>query len=84
MPDDGEYSVPKELQPLCDRFVSGDYHTSSEEEALLKLKYIHTSANWNHPLGRRDGSGIDAVYINSPTENSIRVEHPHVPDWKLW
>jgi hypothetical protein len=84
MPDDGEYSVPEELQPLCDRFVSGDYHTSSEEEAMLKLKYIHTSANWNHPLGRRDGSGIDAVYINSPTENSIRVEHPHVPDWKLW
>ncbi|WP_455805735.1 phospholipase effector Tle1 domain-containing protein [Pseudomonas fluorescens] len=84
IPDDGEYSVPEELQPLCDRFVAGDYTTTPEEEALLKLRYIHTSANWNHPLGRRDGSGIDAVYINAPTEDGIRVQHPHVPDWTLW
>jgi hypothetical protein len=84
MPNDGEYSVPEELQPLCDHFLAGDYNTSQEEEALLKLKYIHTSANWNHPLGRMDGSGIDAVYINAPTEDGLRVQHPHVPDWKLW
>ncbi|MBS4086134.1 T6SS phospholipase effector Tle1-like catalytic domain-containing protein [Pseudomonas rustica] len=84
IPEDDEHSVPQELQELCDRFVAGDYSTTPEEEELLKLKYIHTSANWNHPLGRQDGSGIEAVYINAPTENSIRVQHPHVPDWKLW
>ncbi|MFG6207487.1 phospholipase effector Tle1 domain-containing protein [Pseudomonas retamae] len=84
MPEDGEYSVPDDLQPLCDRFVSGDYSISPDEEALLKLKYIHTSANWNHPLGRRDGRGIDAVYINAPTDDGIRVQHPHVPDWSFW
>jgi len=84
IPEDDEYSVPAELQPLCDRFLTGNYRTTAEEEALLKLKYIHTSANWNHPLGRRDGSGIDAVYINAPTEDAIRVQHPHVADWKLW
>lgn len=79
-----EYDIPQELQAICDRFVAGDYSTTSEEERLLKLKYIHTSANWNHPLGRRDGSGIEAVYINAPTEDAVRVQHPHVPDWTLW
>jgi len=79
-----ELAVPQELQALCDRFVAGDYSTTLQEERLLKLKYIHTSANWNHPLGRNDGSGLRAVYINAPTQNAIRVQHPHVPDWTLW
>ncbi|EJM13529.1 hypothetical protein PMI21_04156 [Pseudomonas sp. GM18] len=84
IPDTPDLAVPSELQTLCDRFVAGDYSTTSQEEQLLKLKYIHTSANWNHPLGRRDGNGINAVYINAPTADAIRVQHPHVPDWTLW
>ena len=84
IPGRTEYAVPQELQSLCDRFIAGDYSTTAEEEQLLKLKYIHTSANWNHPQGRRDGSGLRAVYINAPTEDGIRVQHPHVADWKLW
>jgi hypothetical protein len=84
MPESDEYAVPDDLQALCNRFVAGDYSATAEEEKLLKLKYIHTSANWNHPLGRRDASGIEAVYINAPTADAIRVQHPHVPDWKLW
>ncbi|MBV4487922.1 DUF2235 domain-containing protein [Pseudomonas sp. SWRI153] len=84
IPETPEFLVPDELKALCDRFVSGDYSTTPEEEQMLKLNYIHTSANWNHPLGRRDGSGVRAVYINAPTKNAIRVKHPHVPDWTLW
>ncbi|MBP3998106.1 phospholipase effector Tle1 domain-containing protein [Pseudomonas koreensis] len=84
IPDTPDLTVPAELQALCDRFVAGDYSTTPEEEQLLKLKYIHMSANWNHPLGRRDGSGLNAVYINAPTADAIRVLHPHVPDWTLW
>lgn len=84
IPDTPDLAIPSELQALCDRFLAKDYNVTSEEEQLLKLKYIHTSANWNHPLGRRDGSGIRAVYINAPTADSIRVQHPHVPDWTLW
>jgi hypothetical protein len=84
VPGTAALAVPSELQALCDRFLGGDYSTTPQEEQLLKLKYIHTSANWNHPLGRRDGSGIKAVYINAPTADSIRVQHPHVPDWTLW
>lgn len=84
IPDTPELAVPAELHALCDRFLAGDYTTTPQEEKLLLLKYIHTSANWNHPLGRRDGSGLRAVYINAPTADSIRVQHPHVPDWTLW
>lgn len=84
IPDSPELAVPQELQALCDRFVAGDYSTTPQEEHLLKLKYIHTSANWNHPLGRNDGSGLRAVYINAPTHDAIRVQHAHVPDWALW
>ncbi|WP_282357410.1 DUF2235 domain-containing protein [Pseudomonas sp. PS01303] len=82
-PDTPELAIPPELEELSNRFVSGDYSTTEQEEQMLRLKYIHTSANWNHPLGRRDGSGISAVYINAPTPNGIRVQHPHVPDWTL-
>jgi hypothetical protein len=81
---DPNYAIPQELQALCDRFVAGDYSTTPAEEQLLKLKYIHTSANWNHPLGKNDGSGLKAVYINAPTADAVRVQHPHVPDWTLW
>ena len=84
IPDTPELAVPSELQDLCDRFLAGNYVTSLQEDQMLKLKYIHMSANWNHPLGRRDGSGVRAVYINAPTADSIRVQHPHVADWKLW
>lgn len=84
IPARAEYAVPSELQGLYDKFLAGNYVTTPEEEQLLRRKYIHTSANWNHPLGRRDGSGLRAVYINAPTENGVRVQHPHVADWKLW
>jgi hypothetical protein len=84
IPDTPESAIPEELQALCDRFISGDYSITQSEEQMLKLKYIHTSANWNHPLGRRDGSGVRAVYINAPTADAVRVKHPHVPDWTLW
>lgn len=82
--DAPELAVPVELQALCDRFIASDYSITPQEEQLLKLKYIHTSANWNHPLGRKDGSGLKAVYINAPTQDAIRVQHPHVPDWTIW
>jgi Uncharacterized alpha/beta hydrolase domain (DUF2235) len=84
IPATAALAVPSELQALCDRFVAGDYTTTQQEENLLRLKYIHMSANWNHPRGRRDGSGVRAVYINAPTADAIRVQHPHVPDWTLW
>jgi hypothetical protein len=79
-----DFAVPPDLQAMSDRFIKGNYTTTPEEERLLRLQYIHTSANWNHPLGKKDGSGLQAVYINAPTADAVRVQHPHVPDWTLF
>jgi uncharacterized Zn-binding protein involved in type VI secretion len=77
------YTIPSELQALCDRFVAGDYSTTPAEEQLLKLKYIHTSANWNPPSilqGSTPRTSSGLLYFNAPTTDGIRVQHPHVPD----
>ncbi|PMY31596.1 hypothetical protein C1Y35_29640 [Pseudomonas sp. GW456-L14] len=84
IPETTEYAIPLELQALCDRFIAGDYSTTPAEETLLKLRYIHLSAHWNHPLGKQDGGSLKVVYINAPTADAVRVQHPHVPDWTLW
>jgi len=72
-----DYILPPELQSLCERFVAGDYSTTPAEEALLKLRYIHTSANWNNPMTQQHGRGLGVFYFNAPTKNGIRVQHPH-------
>lgn len=77
------YVIPTELQALCDRFVAGDYSTTPAEEQLLKLRYIHTSANWNPPTklqGSIPRTSAGLFYFNAPTTDGIRVQHPHVPD----
>jgi hypothetical protein len=84
IPDLPEYRMPTELQPLCDRFVGGDYSTTAADEAILKGRYIHTSGHWNNPLGKRTPSSLKLVYINAPSADGVRLQHPHVPDWKLW
>ncbi|MEA9995315.1 DUF2235 domain-containing protein [Pseudomonas sp. RTI1] len=73
-----DYKLPQDLQSLCDRFVAGDYSTTPAEEAQLKLRYIHTSAHWNNPVTKRHGEGLKLFYFNAPTENGIRIQHPHV------
>lgn len=83
---DPDYSIPPELQSLCDHFVAGDYSTTAAEEALLRLKYIHTSANWNPPArlqGETPRTGARVKFINAPTADAVRVLHPHIEDWKL-
>jgi hypothetical protein len=77
------YTIPAELQTICDHFVAGDYSTTPAEERLLKLKYIHTSANWNPPTilqGSTPRTSAELLYFNAPTADGIRVQHPHVPD----
>lgn len=80
---DPSYAMPAELQPLCDRFATGDYNTTLAEEELLKRRYIHVSAHWNNPLKRRTARGLTFIYINAPSPDGIRRQHPHVPDWTL-
>ncbi|MCX7081113.1 MAG: DUF2235 domain-containing protein [Pseudomonas sp.] len=79
-PHDSKFSIPMALQSLSDRFIAGDYSTSTAEEALLKRRYIHASAHWNPaPLtGPRTGK-FDLTYLNAPTQDRVRVQHPHTP-----
>ena len=74
---DFNHILPLELKSLCDRFVAGNYSTTPTEEGQLKLRYIHTPANWNNPITEKHGQGWKLLYFNAPTENGIRVQHPH-------
>ncbi|MGY8819695.1 MAG: phospholipase effector Tle1 domain-containing protein [Pseudomonadales bacterium] len=80
---DPMYSVPAELQALSSRFSNGDYSVSADDEKRLKNRYIHVSAHWNNPLGKRTHSGANLVYINAPNPDGIRRTHPHAPEWTL-
>ncbi|MEB0047806.1 MULTISPECIES: phospholipase effector Tle1 domain-containing protein [unclassified Pseudomonas] len=86
VPDTPQYAVPSELQPLCDKFLAGQYDPTPAEEKLLKLRYIHTSANWNNPIGSSRERGLTVRYTNAPTDDGVRVRHPHVPDsnWRTF
>lgn len=83
---DPAYSVPSELQPFCDRVLAGDYKPDPDEEELLKLKYVHMSANWNNPIGGSREQGVTLRYANAPTDDAVRVRHPHVADssWRTF
>jgi hypothetical protein len=77
MQETPDYLVPPAIQPLCDRFIAGNYSTTDAEETLLKERYIHMSAHWNSPLGKTTNRGLKQVYINAPTADGMRLLHPH-------
>ncbi len=81
--NDAASRIPDDLVILRDRFVSGVYSTTADEETMLRTKYIHLSANWNPPTalqGNRPRIAADILYLNAPASGGIRVQHPHVPD----
>lgn len=86
VPDTPEYALPSELQPFCDRVLAGNYEPEPAEQKLLKLKYIHMSANWSNPIGASRERGLTIRYTNAPTDDGVRVRHPHVPDsqWRTF
>ena len=83
---DPAYSVPSELRLFCDSVLAGNYEPSAEEQKMLRLKYIHMSANWSNPVGASRERGVNIRYTNAPTESGVRVHHPHVPDssWRVF
>jgi hypothetical protein len=81
---DPYYALPAELDPLCARFSVGDYQTTAAEEVMLRNHYIHISAHWNNPLGKRTHTGASLVYINAPTTDGIRRHHSHESEWSLF
>ncbi|AHL73836.1 hypothetical protein CH92_01485 [Stutzerimonas stutzeri] len=84
IPDELHYLLPGDLTDLCSRFIQGNYSLNYDEEALLKRRYIHASAHWNNPQGKRTPSGLKVLYINAPNEGGVRNRHPHAPNWTLF
>lgn len=75
---------PADIQPMCERFVAGDYRLTAAEEQLLKLHYIHQSAHWSPTfLSGPRTTRFELAYAHIPTADAVRVHHPHVPEWTL-
>lgn len=66
--------LPEELQGIAAKLMAGDPGLDSAEIALLRRRYIHLSANWNAPL-QSDSRLLDALFINRPTADGLRVIH---------
>ncbi|PAU58377.1 hypothetical protein BZL41_17815 [Pseudomonas sp. PIC25] len=73
---DPKYEIPDELAPLCERFLAGDYQVTDAEYRMLRRRYIHCSAHWTPIL---NGHYNRLLYVNTPTNDGIRVIHPHKP-----
>ena len=83
IPDDPHYSVPDELAAIRDRFVHENYALNESEEVVLNHRYIHFSAHWNNPFGKKTASGIRLIYFNAPNMGNVRRLHPHVAEWSF-
>lgn len=80
-PDDNRTALPAELQPIAAKLQAFALRQAympltPEENALLRRRYIHLSANWNAAKGWND-SGLDVVFINRPATGMRRKEHPN-------
>lgn len=83
-PDKPEFTVPDNLKSLCERFIASDYSLTPAEDQMLKLRYIHQSAHWNPTfLSGTRTTRFELAYAHAPTTDSVRVHHPHVPEWTL-
>ncbi|WP_408980632.1 T6SS phospholipase effector Tle1-like catalytic domain-containing protein [Pseudomonas sp. B21-015] len=75
-------ALPSELVPISKKLMAyalGKSPTtglSSQEEELLFQRYVHLSDNWN-AAKNLNNSDLDVVFINRPTDNSLRVVHPN-------
>jgi type VI secretion system VgrG family protein len=79
---DPRLALPGELVPISEKlmaYAQGKSKTaglSSQEEELLFQRYIHLSDNWN-AAKNLNNSDLDVVFINRPTDNSLRTVHPN-------
>jgi hypothetical protein len=70
--NDPAYILPLELQPVADALANGAA-LSGEQEALLRRKYIHQSANWTPT--HRHATAPELIFINRPAPSGVRSGH---------
>lgn len=80
--DRPEIRLPEELLPIADKiqeqWSSGRIALTSEEERLLRQRYIHQSANWNAAIGEGLGA-LDKAFFNLPQEGARLVYDQRLP-----
>ncbi|MFA1028298.1 hypothetical protein ALP10_04075 [Pseudomonas syringae pv. helianthi] len=80
LPNSPEFQLPPELENIAARLIDyargGPYLLDSQDEQLLRWRYIHQSAHWNAVVGRV-GTFSDAVFVHAPQPGG-RVLHPNV------
>jgi hypothetical protein len=80
--DRPEIRLPEELLPIADKiqaqWSSGRIALTSEEERLLRQRYIHQSANWNAAIGEGLGA-LDNAFFNLPQEGGRLVYDQRLP-----
>ncbi|KPB69540.1 T6SS phospholipase effector Tle1-like catalytic domain-containing protein [Pseudomonas cannabina] len=74
------FQLPPELEGIARKLIDyargGPYTLTSDEEQVLRWRYIHQSAHWSASLGRT-GSLSDAVFVHAP-EPGGRILHPNI------
>lgn len=77
---EADAGLPDELQPIEARLQAqvreGVIALTSQEERLLRQRYIHQSANWNAAVGAGEGL-IDQAFFNRPQEGGRLVYEQH-------
>ena len=78
--DSPDFALPEELEDICRRLIGkarGDnVELTTEQEQLLRWRYIHHSAHWEPIIGTLGGLG-DALFVHAP-QPSGRTIHPNV------
>lgn len=82
--DDGDQALalPQELRDIHRKLNSYVLNggvgpaLSYDEEALLRMRYIHNSAHWNAAKGFNE-SDLGVVFVNRPAQEGKRVVHPN-------
>ena len=74
--------LPEELLPIATKIraqaLAGHIELRSDEERLLRQRYIHQSANWNAAIG--EGLGVvNKVFFNLPQEGGRPVYDQQAP-----
>ena len=82
--EDEAHRLPEELQVISRKlhdFALGrclQLQLTPAEHALLRSRYVHTSAHWNAFMGLRN-SALDMLYLNRPATGG-RVVHDNPPN----
>jgi len=80
--NDPRIRLPEELLPIAEKLM--DFATGKKlyywidicRGRMLFQRHVHLSDNWNAAKGLNN-SDLDVLFINRPTDNYQRTDHPN-------